>query len=124
MAQSTRNTKIDTNKLNAALAQEVNELEQTRKQVAQQYKEEKKYPVQGSPMYQPYFGRNMPIIINGIPIYVPLDGQQYMIPETYAALFQERISKVDEQIRVRNSMANIQSNSERYAGEKDLIRKG
>lgn len=116
-------TVVDTQAANLELSKQVNALEETRKSVAVTYKNEKKIAVQGSPMYRPYFGNNMPIIINGVAIYVPLDGQQYEIPESFAAVFLDRISRVDEQIRVRKQMASVSENSESYAGEKSLIRR-
>lgn len=116
-------TVVDTQAANLELSKQVNALEETRKSVAITYKNEKKVAVQGSPMYRPYFGNNMPIIINGVAIYVPLDGQQYEIPESFAAVFLDRISRVDEQIRVRKQMASVSENSESYAGEKSLIRR-
>lgn len=116
-------TVVDTQTANLELSKKVNALEETRKSVAVTYKNEKKVAVQGSPMYRPYFGNNMPIIINGVAIYVPLDGQQYEIPESFAAVFLDRISRVDEQIRVRKQMASVSENSESYAGEKSLIRR-
>ena len=116
-------TVVDTQAANLELSKKVNALEETRKSVAITYKNEKKVAVQGSPMYRPYFGNNMPIIINGVAIYVPLDGQQYEIPESFAAVFLDRISRVDEQIRVRKQMASVSENSESYAGEKSLIRR-
>ena len=116
-------TVVDTQAANLELSKKVNGLEETRKSVAVTYKNEKKVAVQGSPMYRPYFGNNMPIIINGVAIYVPLDGQQYEIPESFAAVFLDRISRVDEQIRVRKQMASVSENSESYAGEKSLIRR-
>jgi len=117
------NTVVDTQAANLELSKQVNALEETRKSVAVTYKNEKKVAVQGSPMYRPYFGNNMPIIINGVAVYVPLDGQQYEIPESFAAVFLDRISRVDEQIRVRKQMASVSENSESYAGEKSLIRR-
>ena len=116
-------TVVDTQAANLELSKKVNALEETRKSVAVTYKNEKKVAVQGSPMYRPYFGNNMPVIINGVAIYVPLDGQQYEIPESFAAVFLDRISRVDEQIRVRKQMASVSENSESYAGEKSLIRR-
>ena len=116
-------TVVDTQAANLELSKKVNALEETRKSVAITYKNEKKVAVQGSPMYRPYFGNNMPIIINGVAIYVPLDGQHYEIPESFAAVFLDRISRVDEQIRVRKQMASVSENSESYAGEKSLIRR-
>ena len=74
-------------------------------------------------MYRPYFGNNMPIILNGIAVYVPLDGQQYEIPESFAAIFMDRISRIDEQINMRKRMSAISDNIEAYAGERDLIQK-
>ena len=118
-----KSTVVDTQAANLELSKQVNALEETRKSVADTYKNEKKVAVQGSPMYRPYFGNNMPIIINGVAIYVPLDGQQYEIPESFAAVFLDRISRVDEQIRVRKQMASVSENSESYAGEKSLIRR-
>lgn len=118
-----KSTIVDTQAANLELSKQVNALEETRKSVAITYKNEKKVAVQGSPMYRPYFGNNMPIIINGVAIYVPLDGQQYEIPESFAAVFLDRISRVDEQIRVRKQMASVSENSESYAGEKSLIRR-
>ena len=116
-------TVVDTQAANLELSKKVNALEETRKSVAVTYKNEKKVAVQGSPMYRPYFGNNMPIIINGVAIYGPLDGQQYEIPEAFGAVFLDRISRVDEQIRVRKQMASVSENSESYAGEKSLIRR-
>ena len=116
-------TVVDTQAANLELSKKVNALEETRKSVAVTYKNEKKVAVQGSPMYRPYFGNNVPIIINGVAIYVPLDGQLYEIPESFAAVFLDRISRVDEQIRVRKQMASVSENSESYAGEKSLIRR-
>jgi len=115
------NTVVDTTALNAKLNQKVQELEANKKTVAAAYQQEAKAVVQGSPMYRPFFGNMMPIIINGVAVYVPLDGQQYSIPETFASVFHERIAMVDEQERIRRGMANVQQNSETYAGEKGLI---
>lgn len=114
----------DTQTMNLELTKQVNGLEEKKKTIAQQYREEAKVSVQGSPMYRPYFGNNMPIIINGVAVYVPLDGQQYQIPESFAAVFSERISRIDEQIRIRNQMADVSNNVESYAGEKTLISRG
>jgi hypothetical protein len=114
---------VDTAALNSALETKVTALRNKNKRLVEVYRNEKKIPVQGSPMYRPYFGNNMPIIINGIAIYVPLDGQQYEIPESFAAIFFDRISRIDEQINMRKRMAAISDNVEAYAGERNLIQK-
>lgn len=106
---------------NASLATEVVELEKLKMELSEQYAAEEKVTVSASPMYAAYFGNNMPIIINGIAIYVPLNGQRYNIPESFAAVFFERIAIVEEQIRITTNLSNVQKNSESFAGEKDLI---
>ena len=114
---------VDTAALNSALETKVTALRNKNRRLVDYYKNEKKIPVQGSPMYRPYFGNNMPIILNGIAIFVPLDGQQYEIPESFAAIFFDRISRIDEQINMRKKMAAISDNVEAYAGERNLIQK-
>lgn len=114
---------VDTAALNSALETKVTALRNKNRNLVEYYRNEKKVPVQGSPMYRPYFGNNMPIILNGIAVYVPLDGQQYEIPESYAAIFFDRISRIDEQINMRKQMAAISDNVEAYAGERNLIQK-
>ncbi len=114
---------VDTAAMNAELTVKVNQRQAQNRRLVDVYKNEPKVPVQGSPMYRPYFGNNMPIIINGIAIYVPLDGQQYEIPESFAAVFMDRISRIDEQINMRKRMSAISDNIESYAGERDLIKK-
>ena len=101
--------------------EEVVSLDKKRKTLAGTYKAEKKFVVLGAPMYQAYFGRSMPIILNGIPIYVPLDGNRYDIPESYAQVFNARILSVNEEIEAQKARSNIGANSEAYPGEKDLI---
>lgn len=114
---------VDTAAMNAELSAKVNSRQTQNRRLVDVYKNEPKVPVQGSPMYRPYFGNNMPIIINGIAIYVPLDGQQYEIPESFAAVFLDRISRIDEQINMRKRMSAVSENIEAYAGERDLIQK-
>lgn len=119
--QSRANTVIDTTAVNNELNAKVTALELTRKKVSEKYQKEPKVTVSGSPMYRPYFGNNMPIIINGVAVFVPLDGQQYEIPESFAAVFLDRISRIDEQINMRKRMSAVSENIEAYAGEKSLI---
>jgi hypothetical protein len=83
---------------------------------------EKKVTVIGAPMYRAYFGNMMPISLNGIPIYVPLDGNRYEIPESYAYEFNARIRSVNEEIEMQKARSNIAANHETYPGELDLVR--
>lgn len=74
-----------------------------------------------SPMYKPYFGEKMACGLNGLFIYVPLDGMRYSIAEPYAAMVAERIRKVDDQIARSKRMADIPRNFEKNPGSLELI---
>ena len=102
---------------------DVKKAENFRKTLAEQFKDCDKVAVIGSPMYRPWFGETMLISINGVEIYLPLDGQKYEIPEPFAFEFYDRIARVDEDIAMRNRLADVQNNVETYVGEKDLIRR-
>lgn len=111
---------------NVTLQQENNEKfrqAQTQNQkAAAKLKAEQKIAVVGAPMYQAYFGLKMPIVINGVAIYVPLDGRQYEIPKSYAEIFFTRLNSVNEDIELAKRRANSTANFESYAGELDLIK--
>lgn len=109
--------------LNNKLEMQVNDLQTRRRNLVGQYMAEKQVEVSISPMYRPHFGNTMPVLVNGVGIYVPIDGQQYKVPETFAAIIKERISNIDEQLRIKTQMANVQANIESYAGEKGLLTK-
>lgn len=124
MPRQSNTTDSNMSEINENLHKKTQELEMTRREIGQHYKEEEKVSVMGSPMYRPYFGNNMSISINGVLVTVPLDGQSYKIPDTFAAEFMDRLSKVDEQIRIRRGLANVSENVESFVGEKDLISRG
>lgn len=90
--------------------------------MANRYRDEDKVVVHISPMYRPYFGKVMPIVLNGVPIYVPVDGQRYEIPRSYAMEVALRIRREDDQMKRREVLANVRGNIENYIGERDLIR--
>lgn len=100
---------------------EVAEIEKVKLGLADQYKEEEKVSVTGSPMYRPYFGDRMPISINGIYIAVPLDGRGYKIPESFAEVFLTRLRSVDDDLQMQKMLGDVSNNVESYAGERSLI---
>jgi len=85
------------------------------------YKKQEKVEIRIAPQYRAHFGKIMPVVLNGIPIYIPIDGKSYKIPKSYAMEVQSRIRKVDDQFTRQERLANIRTNSERYIGERDLI---
>ena len=107
-----------TQNVNADLAAAVQNAQSRKRALAEYYKNGKQVVVQGSPFYKPYFGNNMPIQLNGIMVYVPLDGQPHKIPEDFANIFEERIKRIDMQNERFGIMgANIE---ESFAGEFEL----
>lgn len=100
---------------------QVRNLQEAQLQLADAYKKEDKVEVTISPMYKPYFGNNMPVIINGVSVYVPVNGRAYKIPKSFAMEVRGRIRAVDDQINRQKRLADVANNHERYIGEKDLI---
>lgn len=98
------------------------ELEVKRRLLADEYRNGTKVTISGSPFYRPYFGMVMPIIINGIAIHVPMDGNSYEVPEAFADVFHERIRRVDALVKTQNEMSDVGNNFEAYAGEMSLIK--
>jgi hypothetical protein len=100
---------------------EVAHKEQQARTLAEHYKGEKKVVVMGAPMYRAYFGNSMPIGLCGIMIYVPLDGNRYEIPESYAQVFNARINSVNEEIELQRRRSDVAKNAEAFPGELNLI---
>lgn len=86
------------------------------------YKAAEKIGVSGSPMYAPYFGKVMPISLNGILISVPLDGRRYDVPKQFADLFYTRLRSVDSDLAMQKQLSDVTKNQESFAGELDLVR--
>jgi hypothetical protein len=99
-----------------------NEVQMKRMNLVEEYKNQKMVGVSGSPMYAGYFGRIMPIILNGIRIDVPLDGRRYEIPEAFANVFVTRLQSVDADQAMQKKMSDVTNNRESFAGELDLVR--
>lgn len=83
--------------------------------------QEKKARISISPMYAPYVGDSLCVSINGYPVYIPVDGQAYEIPESYADIANEMIERIDDSIRAAKNMSNIPNNCEQFAGAKSFI---
>lgn len=90
--------------------------------MATQYKNEKLVEVSISPLYAGEFSRNLPVILNGVRINVPVDGRTYKVPYSYAMEIRNRIAAADEKFKRLNRMADVQQNFERSPGELKLFR--
>jgi hypothetical protein len=86
-------------------------------------KRSKTKEVSMAPMYAPWFGNIMAVGLNGLTIYLPLDGRTYKVPIQYAQIIQGRRRAVDDFVMRTKQMSNVQSNREDYAGQLVLLPK-
>ena len=85
------------------------------------YTREKSIPVYLSPMYRPYLGRVADIPVNGVTIFLPIDGQVYEIPETFADLVNQKRMAIDAMLTKQQRMSDVQVNHEHSPGELKLF---
>ena len=60
------------------------EADRRRSKLTEYYRGEELVPMYLSPMYRPYVGNVMRVMINGISIFFKVDGSTQMVPETFA----------------------------------------
>lgn len=92
-----------------------------KKEMVEEFKKEEKVSVYLAPLYRPYFGNVMTISINGVSIYLPVDGKTYEIPKTYASVVEERRQAIDRLLMKQGIMASVQDNVESTPGELELL---
>ena len=81
--------------------------------VAQGYAKEKKVAVSIPAPYKPYFGSTAMISVNGVSVYIPVDGRSYYVNETHAAEIFETLQNINAGTEQRAALANVQQNKER-----------
>lgn len=92
-------------------------LDLAQKNLVNVYKNEKKIPVRIAPSYAKYFGRVMRVSINGISVAVRCDGNDTLLPESFAAEVMRRMKEMDK-IELRSSkMADVTRNLESSPGQ-------
>ena len=92
-----------------------------KKELHKLYKKEDKVPMHLSPMYRPYFGNVMRVMINGISIFFKVDGSTQQVPKTFADEITSRRMAIDKMLTRQNRMANIPQNNESSPGELNLF---
>lgn len=112
---------LDFNVIARQKNQTILQKDHARKALAEVYKKEPKKSVMVAPMYAPYFGKVMHIMINGISIAVPCDGRPYDIPETFAGEVFRRINAINNQQRKAKRYSDVNSNIEGAPGELALF---
>ena len=95
----------------------VREGEKRKISLKQEYLAQEKIPVTISPMYKPYFGEVMELVINGIYVSIPCDGRAHEVPKTFASEANYRIYAVDNEQRRADRMADVANNHESIGGE-------
>lgn len=85
------------------------------------YSREKKVSTYLSPMYRPYLGNVADISVNGVSVFIPVDGQTYEIPETFADLVNQKRMAIDAMLTKQQRMSDVQNNVESSPGELKLF---
>lgn len=92
-----------------------------KKDLRDAYAAERKISTYLSPMYRPYFGNVMRVMINGISIYFPVDGSTHAVPESYACEIARRRMCIDNTLAKQERMASVKDNAENTPGELTLF---
>ena len=95
--------------------------EMGRRQLGEKFRNEEKVPVSISPLYKPYFGNVMTVSINGISCAVPVDGQTYWVPKSFAEEVNVRMFRQNELMEKAKKLSNVQNNFETSPGELALF---
>jgi hypothetical protein len=85
---------------------------------------EPKVKVSVAPQYASEFSKNMRVVINGVSIFIPIDGNEYLVPETFAAEIKRRVHKVNQKLnrlRRKGTTENISLFEEKSIGEVKLF---
>lgn len=124
-------TKMVTQNVNAFLNERVDPVvaaqrnylnaQNRRKQLHKIYMHQEKVPMYMSPMYRPYTGNVMRVMINGISIFFKVDGSTQLIPKTFADEVVRRRKAIDRQLSRLNKMSNVPQNNESAPGELNLF---
>lgn len=92
-----------------------------KKELYNLYMAEEKVPVYLSPQYRNELGSKAYISVNGIALYVPVDGQTYHIPKTFADELHRKRINIDDRLLRQEKMADVRSNFEQSIGDIKLF---
>ena len=91
--------------------------ETQRRALVKIYLSEKKMPVTISPLYAPYLGKIVPVLVNGIRVDIPADGRTYQINSTHASEIIAKIRRIDNLLARQKKAGDVSNNVERNIGE-------
>ena len=92
-----------------------------KEQLRKEYSAEERVPIYLSPMYAAYFGKVMRVMINGVSIYVKIDGSTQLVPQTFADEITRRRMAVDASLTKQGRMSDVANNAETAPGELALF---
>jgi hypothetical protein len=95
--------------------------EKRRKELIKKYRDEEKVPMSLSPMYRPYVGNVMRVMINGISIFFKVDGTTQKVPKTFADEIVSRRKKIDAYVTKTQRMSDVSNNYETSPGDLKLF---
>ena len=91
--------------------------ETQRRSLVKKYLSENKIPVTISPLYAPYLGRVVPVLVNGIRVDIPADGRTYQINSTHASEIIAKIRRINDMLARQKKAGDVSKNVERNIGE-------
>ena len=95
--------------------------DQVRRQIAKEFKEQELDTIMIPPLYKPYFGKVLPIMIQGVEVAIPVNGKAYKVPKVFASRARVLMHTQDELIEKAHRAADIKSNFEHSPGELTLF---
>jgi len=114
-------SKARTQDLELEASRQMNDANSARKNLMQIYRTEEKVQMKLSPMYKPYFGSVMHVMLNGISIFFKVDGSMQSVPRSFADELEARQMAIDAIISKQTAMADINNNLESSPGELNLF---
>lgn len=102
----------------------MNDLQVRQTAFLEKVRSEPRVAISVAPQYASEFSKNMRVVINGVSIFIPIDGREYMVPETFAAEIKRRIHKVNQKInrlRRKGTTENFNLIEEKSIGEVKLF---
>lgn len=115
---------LDTRVAQKRAALTMNDLQVRQTAFLEKVRTEPKVPISVAPQYASEFSKNMRVVINGVSIFIPIDGKEYMVPQTFAAEIKRRIHKVNQKInrlRRKGTTENFNLIEEKSIGEVKLF---
>lgn len=91
--------------------------ENQRRELVKKYLSEEKIPVTISPLYAPYLGKIVPVLVNGIRVDIPADGRTYQINSTHASEVIAKIRRINGMLARQKKAGDVTNNVERTIGE-------